>query len=241
MTTLIFQVDIGKGRQWLSEEAINPIRNIFIPSVKKYAKKFNYDYKLITASEYEKNGGDFLFLATREKHFAFERYFHFKEKYDQIVYIDNDVYVVDKAQPLPPIKGLMNAPEPESKTTYVFRESHNLESTIKYYNSGVIFMDKDTAIHLQHYMLERMKNKKRAKGKNTDQMMLNEYILDYPEVFTEIGSEWNYMPFLPNSKRINNFNFFHFVGVQGKLVLKSLLKKGMAPDVATEAFLEENI
>ena len=144
MSTLIFQIDIGKGTQWSSEETIKVIRNIFIPSVKKYAKKFNYDYKLITESEYEKNGGDFLFLATREKHFSFERYFHIKEKYDQIVYIDNDVYVVDKAQPLPTIKGLMNAPEPESYTTYVFRDSHNLESTIKYYNSGVIFMDKDT-------------------------------------------------------------------------------------------------
>ena len=59
MSTLIFQIDIGKGTQWSSEETINPIRNIFIPSVKKYAKKFNYDYKLITASEYEKKDFDY--------------------------------------------------------------------------------------------------------------------------------------------------------------------------------------
>ena len=241
MTTLIFQIDIGKGTQWSSAETINPIRNIFIPSVKKYAKKFNYDYKLITESEYEKNGGDFLFLATREKHFSFERYFHIKAKYDQIVYIDNDVYVVDKAQPLPTIKGLMNVRAPESKSTYLFRDIHNLELTTKYYNAGVTFMDKDTGIHLQHYMLERMKNKKRAKGKNTDNYLLNEYILDYPEFFTEIGSEWNYMPFLPNSKRINNFNFFHFIGMPGKELLKTLLKQDIAPDVATEAFLEKNL
>ena len=75
MNTLIFQVDIGNGTQWLKDSSINPIRNIFIPSVKKYAQKYQYDYKIFTDSEYIKSGGDFNFLATREKHFAFERYY----------------------------------------------------------------------------------------------------------------------------------------------------------------------
>ena len=38
---LILQIDIGGGTQWGNKNTINPIREIFIPSVKKYCKKFN--------------------------------------------------------------------------------------------------------------------------------------------------------------------------------------------------------
>ena len=41
---LIIQVDIDKGTQWGNNNTINPIREIFIPSVKSYCKKFNYDW-----------------------------------------------------------------------------------------------------------------------------------------------------------------------------------------------------
>ena len=38
---LILQLDIKAGTQWGNEQTINPIRNIFIPSVKKYCKKYS--------------------------------------------------------------------------------------------------------------------------------------------------------------------------------------------------------
>ena len=38
---LILQVDIGPGTQWGDERTIDPIRNIFIPSVENYCKKYN--------------------------------------------------------------------------------------------------------------------------------------------------------------------------------------------------------
>ena len=52
---IVIQIDIEGGTQWGNESTINPIREIFIPSVKRYCKKFNYDYKLIKNSEYQKN------------------------------------------------------------------------------------------------------------------------------------------------------------------------------------------
>ena len=44
MSVLILQIDIGHGTQWGKEYAIDPIRKIFIPSVKKYAKKHSLIY-----------------------------------------------------------------------------------------------------------------------------------------------------------------------------------------------------
>ena len=59
---LIIQIDIGEGTQWGENNTIDPIREIFIPSVKSYCTKNNYDYVLIKESRYEKNYGHFDFL-----------------------------------------------------------------------------------------------------------------------------------------------------------------------------------
>ena len=71
-------------------------------------------------------------------------------------------------------------------------------------------------------MISRLDKKKRPKGKNTDNMMLNEFIIENKEIFEEMGSEWNYMPFLQNAKIIPNPSFFHFVGIVGKKIIQYL-------------------
>ena len=71
-------------------------------------------------------------------------------------------------------------------------------------------------------MLNRLNKKIRSKGKNSDNMLLNEFILENPNLFNEIGCEWNYMPFLPNSTKISQPNFFHFVGIMGKKIINNL-------------------
>ena len=118
----------------------------------------------------------------------------------------------------------MNVAEPEGKSSKVFRDTHNLKENTKYYNSGVTMLDQSTAFNLQDYMLRRMELKERATGKNTDNMMLNEYILENQNIFTEIEAEWNYMPFLPNSIKTENPNFFHFIGISGKYFLDFIKK-----------------
>ena len=128
---------------------------------------------------------------------------------------------------MPAINGLLNVREPESNSSKIFREVNNLDSTYAYFNSGVTFCDNSTAKKLSNYMIYRMKNKIRAKGKNSDNMMLNEFILENREIFTEIDCEWNYMPFLPNSKIIQSPNFFHFVGILGKEIINNLQNKNI--------------
>ena len=168
--TLIFQIDIGGGTQWLKDTSIDPIRKIFIPSVKNYANKYNYDYKLVNESEYLKRGGNFDFLSTKEKHYSFERYYHFVNNYDVTVYLDNDIYILDNASKLPQVDFLMNAPEPEGNSSKIFRKENNTSSNVKYYKSPIasvkelsIFHDKDyiTALYQaekkQKVSLENMK------------------------------------------------------------------------------------
>ena len=71
-------------------------------------------------------------------------------------------------------------------------------------------------------MLQRLEKKIRPRGKNSDNMLLNEFILENKNIFYELGCEWNYSPFLPNSKKISNPNFFHFVGIYGKKIINKL-------------------
>ena len=224
---LILQLDIDSGTQWGNEQTINPIRNIFIPSVKKYCKKYDYDYSLINKISNEERYGNFDFLATKEKHYSFERYFHFNNDYDYTIYLDNDIYVFPDAQPLPEFTGFRNAREPEGNSAKKFREANNLDSSYGYYNSGVTFCDKLAANKLANYMINRLNKKIRAKGKNSDNMMLNEFIIKNKDIFMEVGSEWNYMPFLENSIKLDKPNFFHFVGIIGKEIINRLQDKNI--------------
>ena len=219
---IVIQVDIGEGTQWGNNQTINAIREIFIPSVRQYCAKFNYDYLLVTESLYEKKYSKFDFLETKNKHFSFERYFHFINDYDYTIYIDNDVYIYPDAQQLPDINGLMNVREPEGNSSKIFREVNNLSNDSQYFNSGVTFCDNNTANILSNYMLNRLKNKIRSKGKNSDNMLLNEFIIENKNIFKELGAEWNYMPFLKNSKKTSKPNFFHFVGIAGKQIINKL-------------------
>ena len=232
---LIIQIDIGSGTQWGGKETISPIRDIFIPSVKKYCNKFQYDYLLIKESIYETRYGDFDFLATKNKHYSFERYFHLSNDYDYTIYIDNDVYVYSDAKQLPSFIGLANVREPEGNSSKIFREVNKLDISYHYYNSGVTFCNNFTAKKLSSYMIERLDKKNKAKGKNSDNMMLNEFIIKNKDIFMEVGSEWNYMPFLENSIKVDKPNFFHFVGIMGKEIINRLQDK----DINIKTFLDQ--
>ena len=215
----IIQIDIAEGTQWGDANTNKFIRQICIPSVQRYCQKHGYEYQLITESKYEKEIGKFDFLATKLKHYAFERYYYLFGEKSFNIYLDNDIYIFNEADPLPPIKGLMNVREPEGNSSKIFREVNNLPPDIPYYNSGVIMADKDNSKKLSEYMINRLLTYKRAKGKNTDNMMLNEYLIENEIEFNELGCEWNYMPFLPNSEKTTKPNFFHFVGTEGKKLI----------------------
>ena len=96
----------------------------------------------------------------------------------------------------------MNVREPEGNSSKIFRTVNNLSDNIGYFNSGVTFCDNLTAKKISKYMIERLNKKLKSKGKNSDNMLLNEFILENTIIFNELGAEWNYTPFLPNSVKI---------------------------------------
>ena len=84
-------------------------------------------------------------------------------------------------------------------------------------------------------MINRLHNNLRAKGKNSDNMLLNEFIIENKKLFSEIGRKWNYMPFLENSLKIEDPNFFHFIGIAGKEIINKLQEN----NINIEFFLNE--
>ena len=160
MSTKIIQLDIGRGTQWGTDLAPKVIREICIPSAKAYAKRHGYEYELITESRYENEVGELNFLATRNKHFSFERYLNLNSAHDQIAYIDNDVYISDAAEALPVIQGISASYEPGfTNSRNIFIQENSLDKNHEYINSGVIFSDRNTAETICSYMIDRAKNK----------------------------------------------------------------------------------
>jgi len=227
MRVKIIQVDIGTGSQWAASHICDVIREVCIPSVKNYSELNGYDYELITSSTYKERIGQFDFLMTHNKHYAFERYLHLDTDYDWIAYIDNDIYISDFAKSMPLKKGLLAVSEPgHPKNQILFSQLNNLPENTPYFNSGFFIADRDSAKALGDYMIFRARNHIKAKGKSTDNMMFNEYLIHEHPLFNALSEKWNYMPMLPGSTKGLRANFLHLVGIDGKRFLGQLLKTG---------------
>ena len=224
--TLIFQIDIDVGTQWGDEPVGKFIREYCIPSVKKYCTKHGYDYQLFTESQYEKHGGKFDFLLAKLKHYAIDKYYHLDYGYEKMIYLDTDIYVSEYAGKLPDIRGVMCALESGGVSKNLFQKVNNLPSSYPYFNAGVFMLDEPSAVNLKEYMMYRINNRIKAKGKNTDNMMLNEYFLEKKEFInlSILDNKWNYMPTLPNNIKLNSINFFHFVGIVGKILINFMIQ-----------------
>jgi hypothetical protein len=235
----IIQLDINQGTQWGNDNTTKFIREQCVNSVKRYCEKNNYDHIVISNSLYHEKVGNLDFFHSKRKHYAFERYFYLN-KYEYSVYLDNDIYVFDQAEPLPKISGIMCCTEPKSKSSNLFIENNQLPDNYLYYNSGMIMSDNKNSKLICEYMISRVRKYIRAKGKNTDNMMLNEYLYEHKDKidFNLLDKKWNYMPFLDNNPKKILPNFYHFVGKGGKELISFFLEfKKKVPDLPLEYFL----
>ena len=224
MKTLIYQNKIGSLTQYgAGKFSSNFINEVCIPSVEKYAKKNGYDYKLYTDHISPKFGKNF--LNSEGTYISCNKYFYTDyDDYDQIVYIDIDIYIFENSERIPLIGSLGAVAEPiESECHEKFSQSFSLEQMIKYVNAGVLMFTKNTGKKIKKYFKERFKNQKKGKWKNTDNGILNESIyIDKEFKIDLLNKKWNYMPHI--CKIIDNTkpNFLHFVGGQGKVYAKQL-------------------
>ena len=226
MKTLIYQINIGRGTQWKANDISNLLNKYFIPSVKHYAKKHNYDYRIFNEeifSNFEKN-----FLNSRGTALSFNKYLYLKYlDYDQIVYIDTDVYILEEAEKLPLVKTFAGVAEPNTAETHkLYREYYSLNEDFQYINAGFFICDRNSAAKLGNYMIERVRLQKKGKPKNTDNGLLNEflYLNDKNFKFNLLNNKWNYWPHFSNTHKIKP-NFIHFAGGDGSEYLMKLTKK----------------
>lgn len=228
MKTLIYQMSIGAGvTQWGSNElSINFIKDICMPSVVNYAKKNNYDYKLYTKNISPKFGRNF--LLSNGTYISCNKYFYSDysgyDKYDQIAYIDNDIYIFDNSEKLPLVSKLSGVAEPEESECHIkFSKKFSLDPRIKYISSGVLLFPIDIGKQLKKYFVDRFSRQKKGKWKNTDNGIFNESIyVDKKFKMNLLNKKWNYMPHLCEKIDDTKPNFIHFIGGDGKKYIRNL-------------------
>ena len=225
MKTLIYQNNIGNNlTQWgISDLSANFIREVCVPSVKRYASKHGYDYKSYTKNISPNFGKNF--LLSEGTYISCNKYFYSDyEDYDQIAYIDNDIYIFDNAEKLPKVNTLSAVPEPkESECHKNFSKQFSLKPNIKYVSSGVIIFTKDIGKKIKKYFGLRFKEQRKGKWKNTDNGIFNESIyIDKEFEINFLNKKWNYMPHLCNEIDETKPNFLHFIGGPGKDYIKQL-------------------
>ncbi len=195
MSTLIQQVLLGQGHLAHRREDYDTVflKDIAIPSVKRYAEKYGYDHKLIDGELTHS-----LSLLPRNNIFdrmpmAFEKYMHLDTEYDNILLLDSDVFVTDSAPALPITNGVFGA-EP----------AWNIDSRLKnwknrpiLFNAGFILFEKNVAKSFGRYVKTQVENwqsiDKFARGDYHDEEILSEFLDENQHIpFEYIGNTWNY-------------------------------------------------
>tara|TARA_Y100000996_G_scaffold312859_1_gene249139 strand:+ start:1920 stop:2642 length:723 start_codon:yes stop_codon:yes gene_type:complete len=225
MKTLIYQINVGNSTQWGSDKIKNILNEYCIPSVKSYAKKHNYHYRMFKEDIFFNYGKNF--LNSKGTQISFNKYLYLKYlDYDQIVYIDTDVYILEDSEKLPQVNKLSLVAEPESCETHsLYKNYYKLNDDFKYLNSGFFICDKKSANLLSDYMINRIKFKKKGNPKNTDNGILNEYIFfnDNKTEFKILDDKWNFWPHYSYLNKIKP-NIIHFAGGDGSEYLSNLNK-----------------
>lgn len=208
MKILVLQIQIGDGNFGEiikeSEQHVKYNFSLFeqkycLPSIKKWAEKYGYDYKLITESVIPDN--DDFFISDRRK-YAFERLMYFdNEEYDYIIYFDTDIIIKNNAPEFPIKPGISMCKEYLVEEDNHFLENVTYKRTNKflenikreYYNSGVICIDTKTGKELKNIFLNRLKENDTYDLSVVDQDLINKWLIENNYTMLNILDErWNY-------------------------------------------------
>ena len=250
MKVLVLQVRIGSSdlnalhgtgySTWQKFE-----QNVCMLSVKKWASKNNYDYKLVTQSSIS----NIEFFPSNNHRYAAERLMHFNfTEYDYLIYIDSDIFIMNSAPEFNLIPGLSIAKENDgtqkASEWMVDRYTKYLKDFRKaYYNSGVLCMDKETGHSIYEFFINKLQNHDNTDIEFADQDVINQWIVH--NTCNILDQKWNYFarnylcaPFhdkdflKKNQKHIQNEDFtnmsqsyfIHFLG-ESKFFCREMFKK----------------
>lgn len=202
-----------------ASEAAKLFEKHCVSSVKRYCKKHNYDYKMIT--EYPQDV-DILFFnnSTKGKDYDYSvggknkcstliRYLNMGvEDYDCIVTLDNDIWIPDWAEPLPEITGHHGAAD--------LGKDWNAPHFIKFVNGGVQMVTREVGKSLRNFVIDKC-NKKIIPSPHTDQAYMNEWRSLNPPLSYMLNKKWNFMvSCYPETQDYSKYNFIHYAGWDGR-------------------------
>lgn len=208
MKTLIQQVMVGSGsmdRKAIDDSAF--LSNITIPTVKAYADKYGYDYKLIDTLDPALNALPEC-IHLKGMKYCYEMFMHLDDtSYDKIVCMDADLYIVPDAPPLPTVKAVGGA----GLTIHAalpWTEGRRLKITGGFY----IFMQ-PAATKICDYFKQRVDNWQTdpifINGEYHNEIMLAECLKDNPDIeYESVGYEWNWF----HSQMEPGKHIYHFIG-----------------------------
>jgi hypothetical protein len=163
-------------------------KSVCIPSVKNWANKCGYDYKMITTSSIN----DDTFFKTEQHKYSAERLMHLhNDYYDYIIYIDTDILVTENCPKFPIANGLTALVEniPEKLWIKLFP---NIDSTKhNYLNAGVFSVDKETGKKITKYFKDRLESGDNRNVEYADQDILNAW--QFNNSYNKLDDSWNYM------------------------------------------------
>lgn len=186
MSTILYQVEYEHGNldaEYPDDRKLDKHKfflDMCMETVEDYALRHGYDYKLITkpAQIWYDIWGDFktdqsFFYGHGRKHFYIWIYAlkELAEKYDHIIIVDTDVYVLKPEIPFP-----------IDNTGFVCY-SPSLEYN---FNCGVLKLDKETANLFYDWSLTNLLDDEGQPGASNDQNLVERFLKEHPERFNPI-------------------------------------------------------
>ena len=220
MKTLIQQVMVGSGsmdRKAIDDSAF--LSNITIPTVKAYADKYGYDYKLIDTLDPALDALPEC-IHLKGMKYCYEMFRHIGDiSYDRIVCMDADLYIVPNAPPLPTVKAVGGAGLTVSPSL-PWKEGRRLKITGGFY----IFMQPD-ATTICNYFKQRINNWQSdpvfINGEYHNEIMLAECLKDIPDIeYESVGYEWNWY----HSEMVPGKHIYHITGEDKQKRYQDFLK-----------------
>ena len=228
--TLIIQVKVGNTPGYVYRpdqspsalEASKLIEPVLVPTVERYCKKYNYDYKRITeypedldityfnkstkpqSYDYSKGG--------KNKCSTLIRYLNMDLDYDRIVVLDNDVWIPEWAEELPEVLGHHGAVD-LGKDYSAFTNQFNLN---KFINGGVQMVNREAGKSLKKYIKNAIQWKLEPPGNlHTDQAYMNHWRSQNIPISYTLTHKWNFM--VDCHKRTKDYRFYNFIHYAGWL------------------------
>lgn len=232
MKIMVFQSKIGSGSlTWENGNSYDgnnkKIVQNCMESVSDWCKKKGFEHKVVTKDL----GWNFQFKSKNDYQLnkLLQNWQHIpKSGYDYVIYLDNDVFILDQDAE-PPILDFGMVPRIGDQVLFA---EYYLGKNTKWFNSGVIIMSRKRCNHFSNWMLSKIMEQSWSKlflNLPREESLTTEYCsLFQPEI---LDFSWNTMPPQTPKPMFKFAKFLHLLGPSKSKTLelcsKTIQKKVM--------------